>query len=245
MPLLLNSDGPRKNRILSALPDAEFQSLLPVLEHAELRSGATLWESDQTARYIYFPIDSLISLVYESHTGRSISIATLGRNGVVGTSVVMGNVKTPDRAVVNYDGVAYKMRSDRVKNELAECGDFQDLLVTYTQTLMTKIAQNSICNRLHRIDQQLSRLLLDFADELETETFRLTHDLIAGLLGVRRESVSIATGTLHKRGLINAARGKVTIIDRKSLANVACECYSVVKDQLERSLTKYATNHTR
>lgn len=244
MPVPKLVDTPENNLLLAALPRAEFEKIVGVLEYVELESGRILWEPDEKGTHIYFPTSSLISLNYESDSGSSISVATLGRNGIVGTGIVMGNVRTPDRAVVHYTGYAYRMKAHSVKTELAECGDFQALLMTYTQALMTKISQNAICNRLHRIDKQLCRLLLDFQDELQTDTFVMTHDLVAGVLGVRRESVSLAAGTLQKQKLIKATRGKIRIINSESLRVTACECYSVAKAQLDHCITKYSSEHS-
>lgn len=243
MPLPKPVDTPVNNLLLAALPKGEFEKLLPRLEHVEFEVDQTLWESGEGGKFVYFPTTSLVSLNYESDDGSSISIATLGRNGIVGTSIVMGNVRSPDRGVVQYKGSAYRIKADLVKTELDECGDFQTLMMTYAQALMTKISQNAICNRLHRIDKQLCRLLLEFSDELQTDTLNLTHDVIASILGVRRESVSIAAGQLNKRNLLKVTRAKFRIIDRDALASVACECYSVAKDHLDQSLSKYSAEH--
>lgn len=243
MPVPKPVDTPTNNLLLAALPKGEFENLIPMLEHIELKAGQTLWEAGEKGKHLYFPTTSLISLNYESDSGSSISIATLGRNGIAGTGFVMGNVRTPDRGVVQYTGSAYRIKAESAETELAECGDLQALLITYTQALMTKISQNAICNRLHRIDQQLCRLLLDFSDELQTETFNLTHDVVASVLGVRRESVSLAAGQLQKRKLIKVSRGTLRIADRKQLSSAACECYSVVKTQLDQSLAKYTSEH--
>lgn len=243
MPVPKPVDTPSNNLLLDALPKGEFEKLLTMLEYIELEAGRVLWESDEKGRHLYFPTTSLISLNYESDSGSSISIATIGRNGIVGTGIVMGNVRTPDRAVVHYEGAAYRIKAETAVTELEECGDLQALMMTYTQALLTKISQNAICNRLHRIDQQLCRLLLDFSDELQTETFNLTHDVIASILGVRRESVSLATGQLQKRKIIRASRGKLRIDDRGALSTAACECYEVAKTHLDQSLSQYRSEH--
>ncbi len=243
MPVPKTVESPEQNVLLATLPKSEFDKLLGFIEHIELAAGRTLWDSGEKGLHIYFPTTCLISLNYDSDNGSSISVATLGRNGIAGTGIVMGNVRTPDRAVVQYPGSAYRMKATTVKNELKECGDFHSLMMTYTQTLMTKISQNAICNRLHRIDQQLCRLLLDFSDELQSDTFNITHDVIAGVLGVRRESVSLAAGQLQSRKLIKATRGKLKVLDLKALSSAACECYSVAKDHLDRSLATYGSDH--
>lgn len=237
------ADTPSNNLLLDALPKSEFEKLLTMLEHVELEAGRVLWESDEKGRHLYFPTTSLISLNYEGDSGSSISIATIGRTGIVGTGIVMGNVRTPDRAVVHYEGFAYRIKAKIALTEVEACGDLQALMMTYTQALMTKISQNAICNRLHRIDQQLCRLLLDFSDELQTETFDLTHDVLASILGVRRESISLAAGQLQKRKLIKASRGRLRIVDRQALLTAACECYEVAKAHLDLSLSQYRSEH--
>ncbi len=244
MPVAKAFDSPTNNSLLAVLPRREFENIVPELEHQQVESGKTLCESGEKADYIYFPTSCLISLNYESDNGTSISIATIGRNGIVGTGVAMGNVRSPDRAIVQYNGCVYRMKAASVENELAECGDFQALLMTYTQALMTKISQNAICNRLHRIDQQVCRVLLEFSDELRTDVLKMTHDLIAGILGVRRESVSLAAGNLQKRQLITATRGEIRITNQEGLLSAACECYSVAKDHLKQCLEKYSAEHT-
>lgn len=243
MPIPKPLDNPRNNRILAALPSGELDKLEPVLEYVELENGTILWETDEIGEYLFFPTTSLISLLYENETGVSVSIATIGRSGVVGTGMVVGDLRTPDRAVVTYSGAAYRMKASLVKEELAECGDFHSILLNYTNSLLINISQNAICNRLHRIDQQFCRWLLDCRDELETDLLSLTHDQIAGILGVRRESISLAASQFHKIKLIRTSRGKVRILDPERLLSASCECYSVVKSHLDKALEKYAEQH--
>lgn len=244
MPIPKFVDNPRNNRILAALPERELDKLLPELEHVEYEKNEVLWETDEKGEHIYFPTTSLISLVYENETGTSVSIATLGRNGVVGAGLIGANVRGPDRAIVTHGGAAYRMKVSRVNNELAECGDFQALLLSYTNSLLTNVSQHAICNRLHRIDQQLCRWLLGCCDELQADSLSITHDQIAGILGVRRESVSLAASQLQKRKLIKTTRGKVRILNTDRLADAACECYSVVKKHLDQTLQQYASDHS-
>lgn len=233
-----------QNVLLAALPDAEWRSIRDSCTIVEIEKGQVLWEVNEKGKYLYFPISSLVSLMYETQDGDSISVATIGRNGIVGTSIVM-DIRTPDRAVVTYSGLTYKMASSRVKSELAECGDFQDLLMTYTQGLLTQIAQNAICYRLHRVDQHLSRLLLELVDELQTEAFDLTQEHLANLLGVRRESVSLSLANLSKMGVIETSRGKVTISNVNKLRAIVCECHEVVTLSRERIIKKYKSEHKK
>lgn len=243
MPIPKPGDDPTNNRILAALPESELDKLREELEHAELEADQVLWEPDEEADYLYFPTTSLISLVYENDAGSSISIATLGRSGVAGIGLITGNVRTPDKAVVLYGGSSYRMKASRVENELKECGDFHALLVTYTHSLLVHISQNAICNRLHRIERQLCRWLLDCRDELQTDVLSVTHDQIASLLGVRRESISLAAAQLQKRKLIKTNRGKIRILDAEGIRSAACECYAIVNDHLNQALKEYSAEH--
>jgi len=239
MPIPIAVEAVASNRFLAALPENEFLKIKGSLEHVGFEAGDTLWESGEKAKHLYFPTTSLISLLYESEAGTSISIATIGRSGIVGTNLVLGDARTPDKAVVQYSGSAFRMDVDSVEEELANCGDFQSLLMAYTQVLIIKISQNAICNRLHRIEQQLARWILDCADDLETTELAMTHDQIASVLGVRRESVSLAMSQLQNRKIINGGRGKIAMCDAAGLKAASCECYSLVKQQLETSLKKY------
>ena len=237
-----STDTPALNRLLAALPFAEWEQIRDACTIVEIEKGQVLWEAEEKGKYIYFPIDSLVSLMYESSEGDSIAVATIGRHGIAGTSIVMG-LKTPDRAVVSYTGTAYQMGSGVVRKELSECGDFQDLLMTYNQGLLTQIAQNAICYRLHLIDHQLCRLLLEMTDELKTETFHVTHAEIAEVLGVRRESVSVGLSDLNKQGVIETGRSRVTIANPKKLRSIVCECHDVVIECRDRILNKYKAEH--
>ncbi|MBK9165358.1 MAG: Crp/Fnr family transcriptional regulator [Acidobacteria bacterium] len=233
---------PSLNMLLATLPAAEWLNIRNACTIVEVHKGQVLWEAEEKGKFIYFPIDSLISLMYESGDGDSIAVATIGRHGIAGTSIVMG-LKTPDRAVVSYTGTAYQMGSGVVRKELSECGDFQDLLMTYNQGLLTQIALNAICYRLHRVDQHLCRLFLEMNDELQTETFFVTHAQIANLLGVRRESVSLGLTNLSKQGVIGTSRGKVAIANLKKLNSIVCECHEVVVECRDRILNKYKAEH--
>ncbi len=231
-----------QNVLLAALPDAEWRSIRDACTVVEIEKDDVLWEVDEKGKYLYFPISSLVSLMYETQDGDSISVATIGRSGLVGTSIVMG-IRTPDRAVVTYTGMAYKMASARVKKELSECGDFQDLLMTYTQGLLTQIAQKAICYRLHLVDQHLSRLLVELVDELQIETFLLTQEQLASMIGVRRESVSISLTNLSRQGIIETGRTRITISDLTKLRSIGCECHDVISASRERIVNKYRFEH--
>jgi CRP-like cAMP-binding protein len=224
------------------LPASEWKKISDACTIVELEKGQVLWEAEEKGKYVYFPISSLISLMYESESGGSISVSSLGRHGIVGTSIVLG-VRTPDRAVVTYPGSAYQLGSGLVRKELSDCGDFHELLMKYTHGLLTQIAQTAICNRLHRLDQQMCRFLLELNDELNTEMFLLTHAQLASLIGVRRESVSITLANLSSQGIIEPGRGRITISDLTKLRSIVCECYDVISASRERIINKYRAEH--
>ncbi len=237
-----NSISKSENVLLAALPGSEWSSINDACSIVELKKGQVLWEAEQKGKFLYFPINSLISLMYETGEGDSISVATIGRHGIAGTSIVVG-IRTPDRAVVTYSGTAYEISSATVKKELSECGDFQDLLLTYTQGLLTQIAQNAICYKLHLLDHQLSRLLLELKDQLQTETFFVTQEEFANIIGVRRESVSLSLTNLSRQGIIETGRGRVTISDLTTLRSFVCECYDVISASRERIISKYRSEN--
>ena len=233
------------NRLLAVLPEGEFKKIEGSLEAISLKPDQLLWETDEKGRFIYFPTTSLISLLYESDDGGSVSIATLGRNGMVGTNLVLGDVRTPDRAVVLCGGNAFRMKARSAEEELANCGEFQSMMIAYAQVFITEVSQNAVCNRLHRIEQQLARWLLECHDELQRNIISMTQEQIAASLGVRRESISLAAAQLQNRGLIEVKRGKIKIRDLKSLEATSCECYSVIKRQLDLCLEKYRAQHSK
>lgn len=239
MPIPAGIEAVASNKFLAALPENEFGKIKGSLEHVELEAEDSLWERDEKGKHLYFPTTALISLLYESENGNSLSIATIGRTGIVGTNLVLGDARTPDRAIVQYSGAAFRMDVESAEQELANCGDFQSLLMVYTQVLIIKISQNAICNRLHRIEQQLARWILDCCDDLESAELAMTHDQIAAALGVRRESISLAMAQLQSKKLINGGRGRIKICDAPGLRSAACECYSLVKQQLDTCLKKY------
>ncbi|MEO7674594.1 MAG: Crp/Fnr family transcriptional regulator [Pyrinomonadaceae bacterium] len=231
------------NRLLAALPKGEFEKIEPSLELVERENGDVLWEVEEKRKHLYFPTSMLICLLHETDRGLSAEVGVVGHEGVAGVSLFMGDPKMADRAVVQRGGVAYRMKSKAVKEEFAACGDFQDLLMSYTQSLITHISQTAVCYRLHSIDQQLARWLLINNDHQGSKTFEMTHEQIASILGVRRESVSVAAGKLQDLGLIKCGRGRIKLVDRKGMEGLTCECYSVVKENYERMLKDYTSQH--
>jgi CRP-like cAMP-binding protein len=229
---------PRQNHLLDALPDADYAGLLPHLELVPLELGRALYESGSHQGYMYFPIDSIVSLLYVMENGASAEIAGVGNEGVVGISLFMGGETTPSRAVVQSAGHAYRLKGSVVKAEFERSGTFQRLLLRYTQAMMTQAAQTAVCNRHHSIDQQLCRWLLLSLDRLTTDEVCMTQELIANMLGVRREGVTEAAGHLQAAGLIRYSRGHITVIDRPKLEARVCECYAVVKREYDRLLSQ-------
>lgn len=243
MPTTRPQHHAQQNFLLSALPEGEFQSILPALELVDLEVGDVLWESEEKRRYVYFPTTALICRLYESGEGISVEIGIAGRRGMLGVATFMSETLMPHRTVVQVAGQAYRMKADAVKSEFSECGDFQDICMAYTQTLLTQIAQTAICNKLHNIEQQFCRYILMNDDHQSSDTFLMTHEQISNVLGVRRESVSLAAAALRDQGLIKYSRGKITLLDRPGMERTVCECYAVVKDQYDRVMTKYLTSH--
>ncbi len=217
----------------------EFSRLKPNLEPVSLSLGEVIYESGEQLEYIYFPTTAIISLLYIMQNGSTAEIGMAGNDGLVGIALYMGGSTTPSRAVVQSAGNAFRMRSEAMNDEFSLGGVFQKILLRYTQSLMTQISQTAVCNRLHSVEQQLCRWLLINHDLLQTNKLVMTHDLIANMLGVRREGVSIAAGHLQKKGLIRYVRGTITMLDRNALERAACECYGVVKDEYDRLLGKY------
>ncbi len=243
MPVLNASPGALANQLLAALPNEEFRKISASLEEVVLEAGEVLWEADEKGRYIYFPTTALVSMLYESETGVSAGIATIGHEGIAGAGVILGDVRTPDRAVVQNKGVAYRMKTASVNAEFHECGDFQSLIMGYAQALMTQISQNAICNRLHTVEQQFCRWLLVNYDHQQTHTFSMTQEQIAGVLGVRRETVSLAAALLQKRRLVRTSRGKIELLNIDRIHAAVCECYGIVKSEYDRILKNYANKH--
>lgn len=227
------------NHLLAALPDDEFARLQCDLKAVSLKLGEVIYESGEQLEYVYFPTTAIISLLYVMENGSTAEIGMTGNDGIVGIALYMGGSTTPNRAVVQSAGNAYKLRSKALRFEFGLGSQFQHILLRYTQSLMTQISQTAVCNRLHSVEQQLCRWLLINHDLLQTNELVMTHDLIANMLGVRREGVSIAAASLQKQGLIKYSRGTITMLDYDGLKLVVCECYQVVKDEYDRLLGKY------
>ena len=231
---LIPSFLPQHNQLLAALPEADLVRLTPSLELVRMVLGDVLYESGVQMHHVYFPVDSIISLLYVMEDGASAEIAVVGREGIVGVSLFMGGETTPSRAVVQSAGHAYRMRGQLLRDEFDRAGPAQHLLLRYTQSLLTQMAQTAVCNRHHSLDQQLCRWLLLSLDRLPTNHLVMTQELIANMLGVRREGVTEAAGNLQKAKLIEYHRGHITVLDRPGLEARACECYAVVKKESDR-----------
>ncbi len=227
---------PKKNHLLAALPEAEWQRWLPHLEAVEMPLGQVLYESGRTLDYVYFPITSIVSLLYVMENGASAEIAVVGNEGIVGISLFMGGETTPSRAVVQSAGVGFRLKAQMMKNEFNRAGPAMHLLLRYTQALITQMAQTAACNRHHSLDQQLCRWLLLSLDRLEGSELVMTQELIANMLGVRREGVTEAALKLQEAGLISYSRGHIKVLDREGLEQRSCECYAVVKKECDRLL---------
>ncbi len=225
-----------RNQLLAALPKAEWLRWLPDLEPVKLPLGEVLYESGGKTPYVYFPTNAIVSLLYVLEDGASAEIAVVGFEGVVGISIFMGGGSTPSRAVVQSGGLGYRLRADVVKDEFARAGPVMHLMLRYTQALITQMAQTAVCNRHHSLDQQLCRWLLLSLDRLQGNQLVMTQELIANMLGVRREGVTEAALKLQKAALISYARGHISVLDRRGLEARTCECYSVVKREYDRLL---------
>jgi len=230
------SQDPRLNHILDALPKMEQERLFPHLKLVPMPLGMVVYESGATLRHIYFPTNSIVSLLYVMQDGASAEIAVVGNEGAVGVSLFMGGETTPSRAIVQSAGWAYRMTGARLKQEFNRHGEMLHILLRYTQSLITQMAQTAVCNRHHSLDQQLCRWLLLSLDRLRGDELKMTQELIANMLGVRREGVTEAAGKLQKSGVIRYSRGKITVLDRPQLESLSCECYAVVKKESDRLL---------
>ena len=233
--------APSQNRLLAALPAADFARLQPHLELVSLPLGWAVYEAGGTQGYVYFPIDSIVSLLYVMEDGSSAEIAVSGNEGLVGISLFMGGETTPSRAVVQSAGHGYRLSAAVLKREFERGGDLQHLLLRYTQALITQMAQTAVCNRHHALEQQLCRWLLLSLDRLPANELVMTQELIANMLGVRREGVTEAAGNLQKARLINYSRGHITVLDRPKLEARVCECYAVVKREYDRLIPSTLT----
>jgi CRP-like cAMP-binding protein len=232
--------SPLLNRILAALPDADYKRLLPDLALVALPLGHSLYESGAKQPYVYFPIAGIVSLLYITQTGNSAELAVVGREGMIGISLFMGGETAPNRAVVQSECKAYRLPAQILKNQFAEGGPLQLVLLKFTQALITQISQTAVCNLHHSVDQQLCRWLLLSLDRLPENRLQMTQELIANMLGVRRQGVTESARKLEQDHLITYGRGLITVLDRPGLEKRACECYSVVKTETDRLLPQPA-----
>jgi CRP-like cAMP-binding protein len=233
---MLDSAEPRNNYLLAALPDSEWGRWKPLLEKVEMPLGQVLYEPGTTLTHVYFPTTSIVSLLYVMENGASAEIAVVGNEGLVGVSLFMGGESTPSRAVVQSAGHGLRLKAQLMKDEFNRAGPVLHLLLRYTQALITQMSQTAACNRHHTLDQQLCRWLLLSLDRLHANELAMTQELIANMLGVRREGVTEAALKLQQAGLISYARGRITVLDRAGLEKRTCECYAVVKREYDRLL---------
>ncbi|MDP9064922.1 MAG: Crp/Fnr family transcriptional regulator [Pseudomonadota bacterium] len=230
-----------QNQLLAALPDAEWQRWLPSLEPVDLPLGHVVYEAGDTLGFVYFPLTAIVSLLYVMENGSSAEIAVVGTDGLVGISLFMGGESTSSRAVVQSAGTACRLKAKVMKAEFDRGGAVLNLLLRYTQALLTQMAQTAVCNRHHSLDQQLCRWLLLSLDRLQGNELAMTQELIANMLGVRREGVTESALKLQREGLIQYSRGHITVLNRKGLESRTCECYAVVKREYDRLLPKTGT----
>jgi CRP-like cAMP-binding protein len=235
--------NPKQNHLLAALPVTEFERIAPHLESVPMKLGAVLYEPGSELKHVYFPTSSIVSLLYVMEDGASAEIAVVGNEGILGISLFMGGETTPSRAVVQSEGFGYRLPAHLLKQEFNRAGPMMLLLLRYTQALITQMSQTAVCNRHHSIDQQLCRWLLLRIDRLPSDELTMTQELIANMLGVRREGVTDAAGKLRDAGIIEYSRGHIKVVDRKKLEQKVCECYAVVKNEVDRLLSDIPRNN--
>ena len=231
-----------QNQLLAALPPADLARISDKIEAVPMPLGHVLYESGDQLQHVYFPTNSIISLLYVMEDGSSAEIAIVGSEGIVGISLFMGGETTPSRAIVQSAGQAFRVSSKLLKTEFHRAGPLQDVLLRYTQALITQMSQTAVCNRHHSVEQQLCRWLLMSLDRLGSTELSMTQKLIADMLGVRREGVTEAAGKLQKLGLIEYSRGRIVVLDRAGVEKHACECYQVVKREYARLLPRVKAN---
>jgi CRP-like cAMP-binding protein len=234
--------SPLQNHILGALGTIERERIFPDLQLVPMPLGRVLYESGDPLLHVYFPVDSIVSLLYVMENGASAEISVVGNEGLIGIALFMGGETTPSRAIVQSAGYAYRLAARRLKIEFGLHGELQLLLLRYTQALITQMSQTAVCNRHHSVDQQLCRWLLLSLDRLSSNQLVMTQELIANMLGVRREGVTDAAGKLQKLGVIQYARGQITVLDRPRLEKLSCEGYAVVKRETDRLLPPIASS---
>ncbi len=225
-----------KNYLLASLPTETFAAIESKLEPVYLGLGEVLYDSNEEMKYLYFPTTAIISMLYIMENGATLEVGMVGNDGLVGIALFMGGSSTPSRSVIQNKGIAFRMKAKEVRREFEKGDVFQQLLLRFTQALITQIAQNAVCNRLHSIEKQLCRWLLFSHDRMESNKMIMTHNFLSGLLGVRREGVTLTIQKLAKRDLIENSRGNITIIDRQGLESISCECYTIVSKEYNRLL---------
>ena len=238
MSLTTNGKEAQGNHLLAALPREEFERLRPNLQPVSLALGKVIYESGEQMDYVYFPTTSHVSLLYTMIDGSTAEMGLVGQEGIVGIALFMGGETTPNRAMVQGAGGAYRMKSKSMLDEFKRGGEFQHLLLRYTQALITQISQTAVCNRLHSVEQRLCRWLLMTHDLAQSDELQMTHEFISNMLGVRREGVTMAAQRLQEKGMISYVRGHIHIHDRAQLLAHVCECYEVVKSEHDRLLGK-------
>ncbi len=235
---MVSLPDPKRNLLLAALPAAQWKRWSPHLEVLDLPLGHVLYEAGGTMKYVYFPSTAIVSLLYVMENGASGEIAVVGSEGLVGVSLFMGGGSTPSRAVVQSAGQGFRLKAELMKEEFDKGGPVMHLLLRYTQALITQMSQTAVCNRHHTLDKQLCRWLLMSLDRLQGNELVMTQELIANMLGVRREGVTEGALKLQKAGLISYSRGRISVLDRPGLEKRTCECYEVVKAEYDRLLPK-------
>ena len=238
MHIMTQATDPKSNQLLAALQETDWQRLQPCLEPVEMPLGQVLYESGRPMSHVYFPTTAIVSLLYVMENGASAEIAVVGYEGVVGITLFMGGGTTPSRGVVQSAGMGVRLSAQRIKDEFNRSGPVMHLLLRYTQALIAQMVQTAACNRHHSLDQQLCRWLLLSLDRLPGNELVMTQELIANMLGVRREGVTEGALNLQKAGLISYSRGRITVLDRTGLEKRTCECYAVVKNEYDRLLPK-------
>ena len=238
MPLTTQPRAPTGNRLLAALPKREYQRLLPELEQVTMPFAAVVYEPGDRIRHVYFPNDSIVSLLAEVKDRSTLEIGITGKEGMAGISVFMGVDTSPHLAIVQGAGTAERMKASALRKESDRMGSLHRLLNLYAHSLLTQVSQGAACNRFHEVDARLARWLLMTGDRLETDEFRVTQDFISNMLGVRREGVNKAAGALQNDELINYSRGRIKILSRAGLEAVSCECYRIIKDENDSYLSK-------
>jgi CRP-like cAMP-binding protein len=241
MPQSAEPGSPSSNRIVSSLPRVDRERLVKVLQPVTFALGDVVYESGGSLPHVYFPTTSVVSLLYTMENGSTAEMGLAGNDGVVGVAVFLGGDTTPNRAVIQIGGGAFKMTAKALREEFARGGPFQRALLRYTQALITQISQTAVCNRLHEVEQRLCRWLLLCHDRVKSDELQMTQEFISNMLGGRRESVTVAAGRLQDAGLIHYARGHISIRDRQGLERTVCECYRIVRDELDRLYTPPAS----